>query len=115
MVGSNIDKTGITPEVVNTVRIGTWYLRVGKVVALNLLRLLCRKPLLASIVVVANEFFLLCVHGNHRNTLLQTLLYRCIDMPELLVTIRMVCSLFRLPVALQAIVQIVKYLRHTFV
>ena len=44
--------------------------------------------------------------------MLQTLLYRCIDMPELLVTIRMVCSLFRLPVALQAIVQIVKYLRH---
>src|SRR3990172_229417 len=33
-------------------------------------------------------------------------------MPELLVTIRMVCSLFRLPVALQAIVQIVEYLRH---
>src|SRR3990172_5454169 len=112
MVGSNIDKTGIAPEVVNTVRIGASNFRAGKVVTLNFLRLLRRKPLLTGIVVVADEFFLFGVHRNYREALPQAFLYRGIDVPELRISVRMVCSLFRLSVALQTIVQIVENLRN---
>jgi len=52
------------------------------------------------------------VHRNHRNALLQAFLYCGIDVPELRIAIRMIRSLFRFPVALQTIVQIIEYLRH---
>lgn len=57
MIRSDIDKTGIASDVVNAIGIRTRNVRTGKIVTLNLFGLLCRKPLLACVVVVANELF----------------------------------------------------------
>jgi hypothetical protein len=59
MIRSDIDKTGIASDVVNAIGIRTRNVRTGKIVTLNLFGLLCRKPLLACVVVVANELFFL--------------------------------------------------------
>ena len=113
MVDPDIEQSGIASEVINTVGVGPWNVRAGKVVPLNFLRFLGGKPLLAGIVVVANEFFLFGIHRNHRIALLQAFLYRCIDVPELRIAVWMVCSFFfRLSVALQTVVQIVENLRY---
>lgn len=77
---------------------------------LNVLGLFGRKPLLAGIAVVADEFFLFGVHRNHGKTLRQAFFDRCIDVLELRIAIRVVCALLGLPIALQAIVKTVKNL-----
>ena len=104
MIRPDIDKTGVASKIVYSVWIGTWDHRFGKIVALNFLGVLGWKPLLAGIVVVSNEFFLLGVHRNYGVALLQVFLYRSIYMSELCVAIWMVCSLFRLAIALQTVV-----------
>jgi len=110
MVGSYIDKTGIAPEVVNAIGLGARNFGAREVVTLNFVGLLCRKPLLTGIVVVADEFLLFCVHRNHRNALRQAFFYRGIDVPKLRIAVGVVCALLGLPIALQTIVQIVKNL-----
>ena len=64
MVGSHVDKTGVASNVVNAIGIGAGNLWTGKIVTLNRRRLLCRTPLLAAIVVIANAFLLFRVHRN---------------------------------------------------
>ena len=75
-------------------------------------RLFRGKPLLAGIVVIADEFFLLGIDRNHRPALPQASFHGGIDVPELRIAVRMVLSLLGLAVALQTVVQIVKDLRH---
>src|SRR5215469_10875105 len=71
-----------------------------------------RKPLLAAIVVIADQFFLFRVHGNYWPALLKVSLRGGIDVPELGIALGMILSLFGLAVALQTIAQMVKNLGH---
>src|SRR5213593_1760371 len=112
MIGSDIDKTGVAANVVNAIWISTRNLGPWKVVTANLNGVFCRKPLLASVVVIADEFFLLGIYRNHRTSLGQACFHCGIDVPKLRVAVRMASPLLGLPIALQTIVEIVKNLSH---
>ena len=115
MVGSHVDKTGVASNVINAIGIGAGNLRTGKIVTLNRPGLLCRTPLLAGIVVVANEFLLFRVDRNDRDTLPQASFDRDVDVAKLRVAIGVIRSLLGLAVTLQAIVQVMKNLCHLHV
>jgi hypothetical protein len=112
VIGSDIDETGVAPNIVDAIGIGAGHLRLGKVMPTHWARLFRRKPLLAAIVVIADQFFLFRVHGNYRPALLKVSLHGGIDVPELRIAIGMILSLFGLAVALQTIAQMVKHLGH---
>ena len=79
---------------------------------LNLYRLPGGKPLLARVVVVADEFFLLGIHGNDRTAFAQASSHGGADVPKLGVAVRMIFPFLGLPIALQTVVQVVKDLGH---
>src|SRR5208283_1949652 len=110
VIGSHIDKPGVAPDVVDAIGIGTRYVGRGKIVPANLPRLFRWKPLLAGVIVVAEEFFLLGIHRDHWAVLRQGSFHRGIDVPKLRVAVRMVPPLLRLPVALETVVQTVRKL-----
>src|SRR5579864_1127422 len=112
VIGPQIDKPRVASDVVDAIRIHAWHLRRRKVVALHVLRRLRRPPLLARIAVVADELLLLRVCRNHGEALRQVPFHGPIDVPKLRVAIRMVLALFGLPIALEAVVQVVQQLRH---
>jgi hypothetical protein len=112
MVSADIDKSGIASNVINAIRIGTGYFKAGKIVTLNFARLLGGKPLLAAIVVVANQLFLFSVYRNNRAALPQAFLNRDIDVPNLRIAIGVVRALLSFAIALQAIGEVVKHLRN---
>jgi len=87
MIGSNIDEANVACEIVDSVRIGARNFGVGKVMPLNFDWLLGGKPLLPSIVVVADEFLFLGVHRNDGETLFERLLHRCVDVPKLCIAV----------------------------
>ena len=60
-------------------------------------------PLAALVLVVADQFLLLRVHGNDWLARPQSLFDGAIDMPELRVAIRMIAPFLSLAVALQAV------------
>ena len=110
MVGAHIDKTCVASEVVNAVGEGARTFWAGEVVTLNFDGLLRTKPLLAGIVVVANQFLLLRVYRNNGRALRKAFLHCGIDVPKLRIAVRVVRAFFGLAIALQAVVQIVKNL-----
>ena len=112
MIGSDIHKTGVPPDVVNAIGIRARNVGGGKVVASHHDRLFRGTPLLPRVGIVAEEFLLLRVHRNHRTAVRQTPLHCRVDVAELRVTVRMVSPLLSLPIALQAIVEVVKDLGH---
>ena len=59
VMGPDIDKAGVAPDIINAVRIGARHLRPREVVPAHRPRLFRGTPLLARVDVVANEFFLL--------------------------------------------------------
>jgi hypothetical protein len=58
MIGPDIDEAAVTPDIVNAIGISPGHVGPGKVMLLYLARLFRRAPLLADIVVIANQFFL---------------------------------------------------------
>src|SRR4029077_3500516 len=110
MISPDLDKPGVAPDVVNAIGIGPRHIRRGKVVTANLPRPFRGKPLLAGVVVVADDFFLLGIYRDHGAALRQAALYGGIDVPKLRVAIRVVSPLLGLPVALQAVIEPVKNL-----
>ena len=101
MVGSHVDKTGVASNIVNAIGIGAGNLWTGKIVTLNRPGLFCLTPLLAAIVVVANEFLLFRVDRNDRDALPQASLDRDVDVAKLRVAIGVIRSLLGLAVTLQ--------------
>ena len=71
--------------------------------AVDLFRGIRFSPLPPLILIIANQFFLLCVHRNNWLPRFQRALDRAVDVPELRVPIWMISTFFRLSVALQAI------------
>src|SRR5450631_2046845 len=112
MVGPDIDETGIATNVIDAIRVGTGNCGTGEIVTLNLQGLLGRQPLLAGIVVIAQECLLLGVDRNHGDALPQTPFHRGIDVPELRIAVGVIRTLLGLAIALQAVVQVVQNLRH---
>ena len=112
VIGADIDKARVAPNVINAVRIGTGNVGSRKVMTLNLYRLPGGKPLLARVVVVADEFFLFGIHGNDRAAFPQASSHGGTDVPKLGVAIRMIFPFLGLPIALQAVVEVVKDLGH---
>src|SRR5205823_13842187 len=90
MIGPDIDKSAVPPDIINAIRIGPRHVGTGKIVPLYLLRLFRRKPLLASIMVITNEFFLLGIHRDHGIAVRQPSFPRSIDVAELRVTVWMI-------------------------
>ena len=84
----------------------------GKSCPLTLTGLLCRKPLLAGIIVVSHQFLLLGVHRNDRPPRRQGPLHLGVDMTELGIAVGMILAFLHLPIALQAVVLIAQKLRH---
>ena len=66
VIGPHIDKPGVAPNVVDAIGIGTRHVGRGKIVPANLPRLFRWKPLLAGVIVVADEFFLLGISETFR-------------------------------------------------
>src|SRR5260370_33653078 len=62
MIGPDIDKSGVAPDIVNAIRIGPRHLGGGKIMSAHLPRRFRRKPLLAGVIVFAVVLFLLGVH-----------------------------------------------------
>src|SRR5205809_3565462 len=87
MIGPDVDKPEVTPDIVNTVGIGPRYSGCGKVMPTNLPRLSGGKPLLASIGVIAEQFFLLGIDRDHRTTPSQPALHFGTDLTELRVAV----------------------------
>lgn len=112
MVGSHIDESGVAPNVVNTVGIGTGNFWSRKVVTLHRNGLFCRAPLPASIDVVTDQFLLFGVDRYDRDALPQAFFYRGVDVPKLRIAIGMIRTFLGLAIALQAIVQAMKNLRN---
>lgn len=112
MISTDVDKSDIARKVENAIRIGPRYVWSRKVVTFHHLRLFGRKPLLANVVVVANQLFLLGVDRNDRKALRQVSLHGPVDVPKLSIPIGMVVSFLRLAIALKTVLQIVKKLRH---
>src|SRR5205823_12908026 len=108
MIGPDIDKSGVAPDIVNAIRISPRHLGRGKVVSLYLQRLFRGKPLLAGVFVIADQFFLLGIDRDYRMAPRQTLFHGVADVTELCVTVGVILALLRLPIALQAIVEVVK-------
>ena len=112
MVGSHIDEARVAPDVVDAIRIGTRDIRAGKIVTVHLERILRATPLSPRIDVIANQFLLFRVHGNHRSSLAQRRFDLLIDVAELGVAIRMLGAFFRLAVALETVILIMQQLTH---
>ena len=71
-----------------------------------------RKPLLAGIIVVADEFFLLGVHRNDRPSCRQGSFNAGVDMAELGIPVGVAAAFLCLAIALQAVVLLVEQLGH---
>src|SRR5208283_1430447 len=108
MIRPKIDKSAVAPDIVNAIRIGPRPLGGGEIMSAHLPRLFRRKPLLACVGVIADEFFLFGIHRDHGTALLQEVFHGSIDMAELRVAVGMVLPFLRLPIALQTVVELVE-------
>src|ERR1035441_6854970 len=102
VVGAHVDEPGIASEVVDSVGIGAGHLGTGKIMPVDLVRRPRFTPLAALVLVVADQFLLLRIHGNDGLARPQSLFDGAVDMPELRVAIGMIVPLLGLAVALQA-------------
>jgi len=110
MIGPDIDKAGVAPDIVDAIGIGPRHLGRGKIVTAHPPGLLGGKPLLPGIWVVSDEFLLLGVHRDHGVAVPQPSFDGVINVAELRVAIRMVLPLFRFAIALQAVVEVMENL-----
>src|SRR5260370_28571003 len=83
MIGPDVDKSGVAPDIVNAIRIGPRYLGGGKIMSAHLPRLFRRKPLLAGVIVIADAAFLLTIHRDHGTARRQISFHGRIDVAEL--------------------------------
>src|SRR5260370_15124308 len=97
MIGPDIDKSGVAPDIVNAIRIGPRHLGGGKIMSAHLPRRFRRKPLLAGVIVIADEFFLLGIHREHATAVRPLSFHGNIDVAEPRVTAGIVLPLLRLP------------------
>src|ERR1035437_5598809 len=90
MVRAHINEAGVTPEVVDSVGIGAGHVGTRKIVSVDLVRRSLFAPLAALVLVIADQFLFLRVHGNDRLACTQSAFDGAVDMPELRVAIGMI-------------------------
>ena len=83
MVSADVHKAGVAPEVIDAVGKARGTSGLGKSCPLTWMGLFGGQPLLAGIIVVADEFFLLGVHRNDRPSCRQGSFNAGVDMAEL--------------------------------
>src|SRR5208283_3504354 len=115
MIRADIDKPSVPRVIVDAVRIGARYRRVRKVMPVDVLPSLLLTPLPPFVSKVPDEFLLLGVDRDYRPALCHRLANFAVNVSELVVTIRMILSLLRFPVSLQAVTQLVQILGHLLV
>src|SRR4030095_2242913 len=103
VVGSHVNKTGVASNVVNAVGIGAGNFWTGKIVTLHPPGLFGCTPLLAAIVVIANQFLLFRVHRHDGERLSQASFDREVDVAKLRIAIRVIRSLLGFAITLEAI------------
>ena len=102
MVGADVDEARVMREVVDAVRIRAWHRGGGKVMHLHLVRRLRPAPLLPGIRVVAEQFLLLRIHGDHRPSGREGFAHLLVDEPKLGIPVLVIAPLLHLPRGLQA-------------
>jgi hypothetical protein len=112
VIRPKVYKARIAPQVVDTIGIRTRNIGMRKVVPLHLDGAFTRQPLLSRVCIVTHQLLLLCVHGDNRCSFRKCSLDLCVDVPKLCIPVRMIFSLLRFTVALQAVAQIVEKLRN---
>src|ERR1700680_2538964 len=100
---SHVDESSVTPQIVDSIGIGAGHLGTWKIMSLNLLRLPLWAPLAALVLVIADQFFLLRVHGNHRLVCAQSGFHSAADVTELRIAVGMIFSFLSFTIALQAV------------
>ena len=103
MVNADIDKPLIFGDIIHTVRNRLAEIFIGKVVHVDLSRILFLTPRLAFGRVISNVFLLFRVDRNHRLTTCDQPFRSTIDLFELSVPVGMVFAFFRFAIALQGI------------
>ena len=115
MVSADVDKAGIAPQVINTIGKGPGHFRTWEVMPAHFDGVFGGKPLLARIIVVADEFFLLGVDRNDRPSCRQGFFHAGVDMTKLRIPVGVVVPFLGLAIALQAVVLFVEQLCHLHV
>ena len=105
MVGPHAHPAGVRGEVVDAVRDGLTEVGIDEVVDVDLGGITGGLPLPATVAVVADEFFLLGVHTDHRAALVLVGLDLVVEVAELRVAVGMLAPLGGLDVGLQAVPQ----------
>src|SRR6266700_4760643 len=103
VVRAYVDEAGVAPQVVDPVGIGAGHFGTGKIMSVDLVRRPRLAPLAALVLVVADQFLLLRVHGNDGLARPQGEFNGSVDMPELRVAIGVIVPLLGLAVALQTV------------
>lgn len=103
VVGADIHESGVASQVVDAIRIRAGHRGRGKIMHGHLHRRLGPAPLLARILVVAEEFLLLRIDRDHGALRPQRLPDLAVDEPKLRIAVRVVRAFLRLSVRLQAV------------
>ena len=112
VVRPDIHKARVASDVIDAIGVGPWHVGGRKIMRTYPPRLFRGTPLLAGIVEVADELLLLRIHGDHRAAVPEAAFHRGVDVPKLRIPVRMVPPLFRVPVALEVVVEPPQELRH---
>ncbi len=104
MIGTDVDEAPVQIQVIDAIGVGPGNGWMRKVMPIDLFRLLHFSPLPAFVVEVTDQLFLLGVDGNDRIFRSHRPANFVVDVPELLVSVGMVVTLFGLPVALKAVI-----------
>src|SRR6058998_930521 len=104
MIGSNIHKSGVSPQIIDAIGISPRHRRIGKIVSVHPFCSFLSTPLPPLVFKVADDFLFLRVHRNHRSPLRQSQPHFLVDVPELGIPVRMIFPLLGLAVALQTVV-----------
>src|SRR6266571_4362769 len=115
MVGANVHKSYVAPQVVDAIGKGPRHFGTREVVPLDRLGLFGRKPLLAGIRVVAHQFFLLGVYRYNRPSSPQSPLHAVVDMPKLGIPIRVILAFLQFAITLEAVVLLVEELSYSHI
>src|SRR5258707_10320628 len=97
MIGPDIDKSGVAPDIANAIRIGPRHLGGGKIMSAHLPRRFRRKPRVTGVIAIAAGFFLLGIHRDPGTDVLPISFHGTIGVAELSVTAAMLLPLLRIP------------------
>ena len=112
MIGADIDEALVALEVIDSIGVCERYRGVGKIMAIHFGSVAFAMPLPPVVLVVADKFLFLGVHGNHRRSPVDAAFRQTIDVLELGVAIGIALAFLGFAVALKAIAKLMKLIAH---